>query len=124
MPEYIYENPDTGEQVTVLQSIHEEHVYEIKGVQYNRVYTIPNASIDTKIDPFSAKEFREKAKASTVGDLWDQSAEASHRRTEKAGEDPIKKKFFEDYAKSRKGAKHPQDPSSKSDSVTQNFDIG
>ena len=29
MPEYIYENPETGEQVTVLQSVHEEHIYEI-----------------------------------------------------------------------------------------------
>ena len=62
MPEYIYENPETGEQVTVLQSVHEEHIYEIDGVVYDRVYTLPNTSIDTKIDPDSASDFREKAK--------------------------------------------------------------
>ena len=112
MPEYIYEHPDTGEQVTVLHSIHEEHVYEINGVEYNRVYTIPHASIDTQIDPHSAKDFREKAKGS-IGDLWDQSAEASAQREERHGQDPVKNKFFEDYSKSRKGAKHPQDPSRK-----------
>ena len=52
MPEYIYEHPDNGKQITVWQSIHEEHVYEVEGVVYNRVYTIPQASIDTKIDPY------------------------------------------------------------------------
>ena len=60
MPEYIYENPDTGEQVSAWQSVHEEHVYEIEGVEYSRVYTVPQASIDTHIDPYSQKEFREK----------------------------------------------------------------
>ncbi len=120
MPEYIYENPETGEQVTVLQSIHEEHVYTIDGIEYNRVYTIPNASIDTQIDPHSAKDFREKAKGS-IGDLWDQSAEASVKREERHGHDPVKKKFFEDYSKSRKGAKHPKDPSRNTGS--KNFTI-
>ena len=52
MPEYIYEHPETGEQITVWQSIHEEHVYKVGDVIYNRVYTIPQASIDTKVDPY------------------------------------------------------------------------
>ena len=120
MPEYIYEHPETGEQVTVLQSIHEEHVYNIDGIDYDRVYTIPNASIDTQIDPHSQKDFREKAKGS-IGELWDQSAEASSKREERHGQDPVKKKFFEDYSKSRKGAKHPQDPSRNAGS--KNFTI-
>jgi hypothetical protein len=120
VPEYIYEHPETGEQVTVLQSVHEEHVYNIDGVDYDRVYTTPNASIDTKINPHSAKDFREKAKGS-IGDLWDQSAEASAKREERHGHDPVKKKFFEDYSKSRKGAKHPKDPSRDTDS--KNFTI-
>jgi hypothetical protein len=110
MPEYLYENPDTGEQVSVWQSVHEEHSYEIEGVPYNRVYTIPNAAIDTRIDPNSASEFREKAKG-TIGDIWDQSAIASEKRTKEHGEDPVKKQFFKDYSAKRKGAKHPKDPS-------------
>tara|TARA_R110002020_G_scaffold158925_4_gene342490 strand:- start:380 stop:715 length:336 start_codon:yes stop_codon:yes gene_type:complete len=109
MPEYIYENPETGEQVSVWQSVHEEHAYKIDGVEYSRVYTLPNASIDTRIDPNSISDFREKAKG-TVGDLWDQSAEASEKRAEQHGEDPVKKQFFKDYSAKRKGAKHPEDP--------------
>ena len=115
MPEYIYEHPETGEQITVLQSVHEAHEYEVDGVSYNRVYTIPHASIDTKIDPFSQKEFRDKAKASTIGDLWEQSAEASEKRVEKMGHDPVKEKYFEDYSKNNNGAKHPMDRSKKID---------
>ena len=62
MPEYIYKNPETGEQITVWQSIHEEHSYEIEGLPNYRVYTIPHSSIDTRIDPNSEKEFRDLAK--------------------------------------------------------------
>lgn len=111
MPEYIYENPDTGEQVSVWQSVHEEHVYEIEGVEYGRVYTVPQASIDTRIDPYSEKEFREKTKVENVGDIWDRSKELSEIRTAKEGKDPIKEKYFKDYAKKTKGKKHPKDPS-------------
>ena len=110
MPEYLYENPDTGEQVSVWQSAHEDHSYKIDGVAYDRVYTVPNASIDTRIDPDSPSEFREKAKG-TIGDIWDQSAIASEKRTKQRGEDPVKKQFFKDYSAKRKGAKHPKDPS-------------
>ena len=110
MPEYIYENPDTGELVNVCQSVHEEHSYEIEGVSYNRIYTVPHAAIDTRIDPNSPSEFREKAKG-TIGDIWDQSAIASEKRTKQQGEDPVKKQFFKDYSAKRKGGKHPKDPS-------------
>jgi hypothetical protein len=109
MPEYIYENPDTGELVNVWQSVHEEHSFEIEGVSYNRIYTVPHAAIDTRIDPNSPSEFREKAKG-TVGDLWDQSAEASEKRVQQRGEDPVKKQFFKDYEAKGKGNKHPKDP--------------
>ena len=110
MPEYIYENPDNGQLITVWQSIHEEHVYEVEGVAYNRVYTIPQASIDTKIDPYSAKDFREKAKVQNVGDMWDRSKELSEMRKEKEGRDPVQEKYFKDYSTKRKGKKHPKDP--------------
>tara|TARA_R110002020_G_scaffold475906_2_gene714468 strand:+ start:1970 stop:2314 length:345 start_codon:yes stop_codon:yes gene_type:complete len=111
MPEYIYENPDTGEQVSVWQSVHEEHVYEIEGTEYSRVYTVPQASIDTHIDPYSQKEFREKTKVENVGDMWDRSKELSEIRAAKEGKDPVKEKYFKDYAKKTKGKKHPKDPS-------------
>lgn len=37
MPEYIYENPETKEQITVWQSVHEAHEYEVDGISYDRV---------------------------------------------------------------------------------------
>ena len=110
MPEYIYEHPKTKEQITVLQSVHEEHIYEIDGVIYDRVYTVPQASIDTRIDPYSEKDFR-KIKTENVGDMWDRSRELSQIRAEKEGKDPIKEKYFKDYSQKRKGKKHGNDPS-------------
>tara|TARA_Y100001951_G_C11044947_1_gene132398 strand:- start:145 stop:483 length:339 start_codon:yes stop_codon:yes gene_type:complete len=110
MPEYIYEHPETKKQITVLQSVHEEHVYEIEGVVYDRVYTVPQASIDTHVDPYSEKDFR-KIKVENVGDMWDRSRELSQIRAEKEGKDPIKEKYFKNYSKKAKGQKHGKDPS-------------
>lgn len=109
MPEYIYEHPDTGKQVVVTQSVHEEHVYEIDGVVYDRVYTVPQASIDTHVDPYSEKDFR-KIKATNIGEMWDRSRELSEIRAEKEGKDPVKEKYFEDYSHKTKGKKHGKDP--------------
>ena len=69
--------------------------------KWRRVYTSPNASIDTKIDPFSRKQFVDKTgnKKGTLGDLWDRSAELSKERTEIAGHDEVKEKFLKDYKK-------------------------
>ena len=90
MPLYTYENPDTGETIDVLQSMNEEHSYIDKsGLKWKRVYQIPNASIDSQIDPNSSTAFIDatKNKKGTYGDLID--------------------KFFKDYSSSRKGAIHP-----------------
>ena len=57
-----------------------------------------------------ALETVEKAKG-TLGDIWDQSAIASEKRTKQRGEDPVRKQFFKDYSAKRKGGKHPKDPS-------------
>ena len=53
MPEYLYEDPETGEKVSVSQGINENHKYNVDGKEFDRVFTVPNASIDTKIDPMS-----------------------------------------------------------------------
>tara|TARA_Y100000310_G_C20372948_1_gene664380 strand:+ start:382 stop:717 length:336 start_codon:yes stop_codon:yes gene_type:complete len=110
MPEYIYENPETKEQISVFQSVHEAHEYEVDGVAYDRVYTIPHASIDTKIDANSESDFVEKTKAKTYGELWDHSAEMSSRRKQQnQGKDPVKQKFFDKNSKKRGGKKHIDD---------------
>jgi hypothetical protein len=78
------------------------------GVKWKRVFSLPFASVDTKIDPNSASDFVTKTgkKRGTYGDLLDASKELSEKRTKERGEDPVKKKFFKDYSKKRFGVKH------------------
>ena len=110
MPEYIYEHPETKEKITVWQSIHEAHEYEVDGIAYDRVYTIPHASIDSKIDPHSESDFVNKTKAKTYGELWDHSAEMSSQRADHyGGKDPVKQEFFKKNASKRGGKKHIDD---------------
>lgn len=94
MPLYSYINDSTGEIVELLQSIHDQHRYIIDGEEWRRIWNVPQISIDTKIDPFSSKQFLEKtSNGGTIGDLWDRSKELSYLRAEKEGFDPIKAKF-------------------------------
>ena len=114
MPEYLYENPETGEVISVTQGVNDDHSYEEDGRQFDRVFTIPNASIDTNIDPNSKQDFLEKTrnKAGTLGEMMDRSAELSEKRKElNGGTDPVQTKYFENYSKKRKGLKHQNDPS-------------
>ena len=80
---------------------------DANGLEWERVFTSPYASIDTKFDPFSAKQFVDKTKCKgSVGDLFDRSAEWSALRAEKnGGVDPQKEKYEKDYAKVRGGRK-------------------
>jgi len=98
---YLYKHPETGEVKEVLQGMNDEHVYEEDGHIWQRIFTVPSASIDTKIDPFSSSEFiRKTNKRGTVGDVMDLSAELSEKRAESHGkEDPVKRKMFSDYKK-------------------------
>lgn len=108
MPYYLFSHPETEETKLVHFGMNDEKVYiDEKGVKWNREWTKPLASIDTKLDPNSATEFDRKFsnKHHTVGDLWDASKELSEKRKKTQGKDPIKQKFVENYAKTRKGRK-------------------
>jgi predicted nucleic acid-binding Zn ribbon protein len=113
MPLYCYRHPETEEEIDVMQGMNDVHEYfDENGVQWHRVFSVPNASIDTKTDAFSAQKFVERtaSKKGSMGDMLDYSAEMSAKRAEQAGGiDPVKKKFFENYSKERKGAKHIED---------------
>lgn len=79
------------------------------GVSWKRVVTKPQASFDTKVDAYSAKDFAKATnKKGSIGDLWDRSAELSAKRTDKDGEDIVENRFFENYSKKRHGKKHPR----------------
>lgn len=110
MPVYIYKNPETEEYIEVVQTMLEDHVYfDSDGLEWKRVFTIPNASIDSQIDPYSSKEFIQKTenKKGTIGDMMDYSKEMSLSRADKnGGIDPVKEKYYKDYSSKRKGAKH------------------
>lgn len=110
MPLYTYRHPDTGEEKDILQSMNDEHVHiDESGIEWNRVFYAPNASIDSNIDPFSQRQFTDSTggKKGTMGDMLDYSAEMSQRRAEKSGGvDPVKQKYFNDYAAKRNGQRH------------------
>lgn len=113
MPIYLFKNPKNGKVKEIVQSMNENHVYFEDGIQWERVFTIPQSNIDTQIDPFSESEFKNKTsgKRETLGDLMDRSKELSEKRQRAAGTDPVRKKFFEDYSKKTNGKKHVKDPS-------------
>ncbi len=102
---YVYENPETGEQKEVLQGVNDTHTYSEDGVRWNRVWTAPQIGVDTKVDPFSNRQFIDKtARPGTIGDMLDRSAELSHLRAEKnGGLDPVKAKADKEYEKKRPG---------------------
>ena len=109
MPLYTYENPKTGETVDVLQGMSEKHSYtDENGLEWQRVFQVPNASVDSQIDPNNPSAFIDatKNKKGTYGDLIDKSAELSEKRaSQHGGKDPVKEKFFKQY-KDRVGKDH------------------
>ena len=113
MPIYVYLNTETEEYREIVQKMSDVHEYFGESgdeKSWKRVFTCPNASIDSQIDPFNSRDFMRKtgAKKGTYGDLLDKSSELSHQRAEKTGGiDPVKEKYFKEYSAKRRGAKHP-----------------
>lgn len=113
MPIYLYQNQKTKEVIEVIQGMNDEHVYKGEdGLEncWDRVFTIPTASIDTQQDPFSTNDFLDRTarKKGTYGNMLDYSKELSEKRASiTGGIDPIKEKYYKQYSKDRRGAKHP-----------------
>lgn len=109
MPVYLFQNPRTKKVKEVVQRMSEPHVYSENGVEWERVFTVPTASVDGKIDAFSSADFVRKTgnKRGSLGDLFDQAKEASEKREKVLGKDPVKQKSLEDWGKKRGGRKHP-----------------
>ena len=119
MPLYLYENKETGEVVEVLQGMNELHQYNgidnrEKGL-WRRVYVNPALSFGTKGDGFDSKSFVSSTvnKNDTYGDLFERSAEASAKRAERYGKDPIKEKKYAEYNKMTNGKLHPEQQKEK-----------
>jgi hypothetical protein len=56
MPLYIYQNPKTQEVKEIVQSVHDKHEYSEGGVKWNRVFTVPQVGIDSKLDANSTEK--------------------------------------------------------------------
>lgn len=128
MPIYIYQNPKTKEEIEIIQSMNEDHVYfDESGLEWKRVFTSSQLSTNGSIDPWSSNQFVEKTRSQkgTYGDLLDQSAELSQKRADQnGGFDPIKQKAYDNYAKKRGGARHPQEIKEKKSKISnKNFNI-
>lgn len=114
MPIYTYYNTATEEFRDIFQNMKDKHEYFGESGEEDtwvRVFYAPNASIDSKIDPFNPNDFVAKtaSKKGSIGDLLDASKELSEKRASSSGgRDPIKEKYFKEYSEKRKGAKHPE----------------
>lgn len=116
MPIFIYTSPDEKETVEVVQAMNDTHEYYRDGIKWNRVFTVPQASIDSKIDPFDNHAFIEKIGKSkgSLGDAMDRSKELSEIRADKVGKDPVKEKYLKKWKSERKNHKiHPSEVSRK-----------
>lgn len=114
MPVYLFEHTTTGEVHEVVFHMVEDKVYNgPKGNEsgkWRRVWTKPRAAIDTKVDPYSAKDYvKATNKPGTVADLWDRAKEASIKRADKeGGTDPVRQEYYKRYSKRRGGKQHPE----------------
>ena len=119
MPCYLFQHPKTEEIIEVIQSIKDRHEYvDDQGTTWNRIWTVPNASIDSTNDG-TMEGFMKytKDKCGSMGDIWDASKEASEKRTQREGADSIKEKNQADYSKKRNGLKHPDARPSKNSTL-------
>jgi len=105
MPIYLFENKITGEVKEFLVPLREIGNF-FPGKEWQRIYTVPNISVDSSIDAYNAKDFVNKTrnKKETIGDLLDRSRELSEKRGGQSS-DPVLKNYFSSYEK-EKGVKH------------------
>ena len=129
MPIYTYKHPDQEKYTEEVQGMNDKHVYfDSEGLEWKRVFTVPNASIDSQIDPHSSKDFVNKTanKKGSMGDIMDYSKDLSYQRAEKnGGIDPIKENYYKDYSSKRNGAKHMdqmKDAVKKNSQINVDFD--
>jgi hypothetical protein len=109
MPLYIFQHPKTKKIVEIIQGMNEDHIYiDDKGVKWERVFTKPQASIDTQMSADNPKDFVNKTKNKnyTLGQLWDKSAELSQKRGGISGKDEVRDKAEKSYEK-KTGKRHP-----------------
>ena len=113
---YTFENTDTGEIREVEMSMKDYQPYKGEdGTEDNwqRVYEVPqvNMGVSTakSIDPWDNNSFvnRTKDMKGNYGEMLDHAQELSDKRAKQSatGEDPVKRKYLDDYSAQRNGKK-------------------
>ena len=102
MPYYLFSNPETEEVREIFFHMNDEKVYiDENNLKWNREFVVPQASMDTNIDPYSKRAFMDKTnKAGTFGEMMDLSKELSEKRGG-VKNDPVKKGYTKDWKKKR-----------------------
>ena len=91
MPLYIFKNPNANEYVEVVQKMSDDHVFvDDSGLEWERVWTVPAATMGMNSDPDSSSQFVDKTIGWSVGEMWDYSKELSEKRESKRGHDHVK----------------------------------
>ena len=111
MPNYIFKHPDKEEYEEVFFHMNDEPkaFSDENGVEWQRIFGSPQLNTAGKLDPWNSNDFVNKTrdKKGSYGDLLDASAEMSEKRAEQRdGIDPVKQKYYDDYAKKRGGQRH------------------
>lgn len=120
---YQFRNKKTGKIVDVVMPMKDyKHYRGESGNEdfWERVYDLPQVNTgNAKVtDPFDNKAFVNKTgqMKGTYGDLLDYSSELSEKRASIAGgEDPLKRKYFDEYKKKTNGKRHIKDRPKKID---------
>lgn len=110
MPNYLYQDTRDQRIYEVFQKMNEKHdAFAPDGFKLKRIFINPQVSIDAfKIDPYKPSDFiRATKKSGKYGDVLDRSKELSLKRADKEGKDPIKERYYKNWAKRRRGIKHP-----------------
>ena len=94
MPIYIYKHPEKNEHIEVVQKMSDFHIYiDYDGLEWERVFTTPTTSIGLRSDVDSERQFVDKTKGWTTGDMWDYSKELSEKRKAKRGDDHVERAY-------------------------------
>ena len=113
MPNYTFKHPDREEYEEIFFHMKDEpKSFSKDGVDWQRVFDLPQLSTVGSIDPWNSNDFVNKTaeKKGNFGDLIDTSAELSAKRAEeRGGIDPLKQKYYDNYAKERGGKRHQQE---------------
>lgn len=88
--------------------MNDDHVFFEDGHMWKRLWVKPAATIDSTLDAYSSKDFLRYTsnRKGTYGNVTDLAAELSEKRAAKEGKDPIKERWYDQYAAQRKGKEH------------------